>query len=155
MKVIFLDFDGVLNSWENKNVRDTLYLINNTIESKDQYGYLFDERCVRWLQYIIAETEAKIVVTSMWRWRGKEAICQMWADRNLPYEVYDIIRFDNNSKKGECISDWLQDNNVDSYCIIDDQDLFSGKQKQNSVLINGFWGLNGYTTKEIVKILNK
>lgn len=65
MKVIFLDIDGVLNSqdWYVYR-RDNV----DTHSVQAQYPfYEFDPRAIARLNRIIAETDAKIVVSSSWR----------------------------------------------------------------------------------------
>jgi hypothetical protein len=89
MKVLFLDIDGVLNSYDNRDVLGNLWNINKENKSRDQFGVLFDERCVRWLKYIIEETGCKIVISSTWRSRGLKTMQLMWEMRDLPGEVID------------------------------------------------------------------
>lgn len=65
MKIIFLDFDGVLNSenWYKRRF--------NEIDTEDILGkypfYEFDPLSIVELNRIIEETEAKVVVSSTWR----------------------------------------------------------------------------------------
>ena len=65
MKVIFLDIDGVLNSqdWYVYR-RDNVAM--DSIQSQYPF-YEFDPRAVERLNRIVAETGAKIVVSSSWR----------------------------------------------------------------------------------------
>lgn len=58
-KYLFLDFDGVLNS--NKNYR-TLQMLG--VPTRDEYGTIFDSKCVECLRDIIDTIEIKIVITS-------------------------------------------------------------------------------------------
>lgn len=119
MKIIFLDIDGVLN------------VIG---QGHDQYGQIFHKEFVENLRYIIEQTNAKIVLSSTWRFKGIDVIKQMWIDRNLPGEVIDITidSFDlieeglfsdfDEVKRGNEIQRWIDDNiyNIESYVIIDD-----------------------------------
>ena len=55
-KVIFLDFDGVLNpKWWNRG------------KPSDKYGVLFEAKSVACLRKIINETGADIVISSSWK----------------------------------------------------------------------------------------
>lgn len=65
MKVIFLDFDGVLNHelWYRKRFE----IINKDDISGNYPYYEFDPEAVNNLNKIIKETEAKVVVYSRWR----------------------------------------------------------------------------------------
>ena len=62
MKIIFLDFDGVM---------DTAYydhmLSKQGLPDNDLYGTVFDPNCVHNLRRIIDNTGADIVVSSSWK----------------------------------------------------------------------------------------
>lgn len=165
MKVLFLDIDGVLNSTDNTHVRWYLWGQDTNIKSKDQFGTLFDERCVLWLQYIILQTGCKIVLSSSWRHMGLNKVKLMWELRNLPGEVIDItpLEYDPavvelyadvnpNADRGYEIQEWLDNNLVESYCIVDDEDDMLSSQK--FVRTDQSIGLNRKTSNEIIQILN-
>jgi hypothetical protein len=65
MKIIFLDFDGVLNHelWYKKRFET----INKDDVSTNYPYYEFDPESVNNLNIIIKETDAKVVVSSTWR----------------------------------------------------------------------------------------
>lgn len=65
MKVIFLDFDGVLNSeiWYKRRFNE---MDMDSIVSKYPY-YEFDPLAMQQLNRIIEETSAKVVISSTWR----------------------------------------------------------------------------------------
>lgn len=85
MNVIFLDIDGVLNV-EN----DLLLRIKRNQPTMDKYGHLFCPSAVEYLKYIINEFDAKIVISSSWRWNGIKEMQNLWRDRNLPGWVIDV-----------------------------------------------------------------
>lgn len=62
MKVIFLDFDGVMDTAYYGHVHGKEDLPNS-----DEFGTVFDPNCVRSLKEIIDKTGAVIVVTSSWK----------------------------------------------------------------------------------------
>lgn len=62
MKVIFLDFDGVMDTAYYDN-----YLNYMGLPEKDKYGVVFDPDCIANLRRIIDETGAGIVVSSTWK----------------------------------------------------------------------------------------
>ena len=97
MKVIFLDIDGVINTekW-------VAYSIENGLPVHDEFGqHTFDEDCLFWLNKIIDETDAKIVISSSWRNDGLGKLRKMWRKRYCkyvkgletlnPYRHYDKI----------------------------------------------------------------
>jgi hypothetical protein len=71
MKVIFLDFDGVLNS-ENW-YRRRMDLINEGKYERNYPSSEFDPESIKELNRIISETDAKVVISSTWR-IGKRVI---------------------------------------------------------------------------------
>ncbi|MBR3799530.1 MAG: hypothetical protein IKK36_11550 [Bacteroidales bacterium] len=83
--IIFLDFDGVLNT-------EKYYceLKSKGLPSDDKYGQLFDPEAVANLRKIIDATDARIVVSSSWRYMGLNVLQRMWYDRDLPGRIVDI-----------------------------------------------------------------
>ncbi len=138
-KIIFLDIDGVLNSLDNMRSMTLLKkYVTDTVESRDDYGHFFDERCVRWLQYIIKQTGADIVVASAWSNKGLETIQQMWEERELPGVVIDVCRHDAQW-------DWMEKNNYkDKFVIISDD------MTESIVVVKPF-GDVGITLKDVHK----
>ena len=63
MKIIFLDFDGVMDTAYYDHV-----LHKEGKPGNDKYGTIFDPYCVQNLKRIIDETGAKIVVSSSWKY---------------------------------------------------------------------------------------
>lgn len=162
-KILFLDIDGVLNSFDSYSSYDKLWAIDNDFKSRDQYGQLFDERCVRWLRYIIEKTDCKIVVSSSWRKNGLLSIQAMWEDRKLAGEVIDITPFGMNDEleeehgeeaiRGHKIQDWLNKNECDTYCIVDDRSDMM--EHQIHVKTNKRYGLDYKTSRSIIEHLNR
>ena len=75
-KVIFLDFDGVLNT---EYQQDLLQYKGKPWQ--DEYGALFDPNAVKQLKRIIDATNADIVVESSWRYLGLDAMKELWEVR--------------------------------------------------------------------------
>jgi len=155
MKVIFLDIDGVLNSFDNMHAMHAISYHNGP-DFRDKHGQFFDERCVRWLRLIIKETDAKIVISSTWRMSGLKVMKEMWEERNLPGEVIDITPDAINAmddSRGREIQMWLDKNAVDSFCIIDDDSDMLPEQMKCFVKLNSFIGLHRESANEVVSIL--
>lgn len=66
MKIIFLDVDGVLNheEWYTSGRAQNAYLATGETDAK---AYNFDPESWKWVQKLINETGAKIVLSSSWR----------------------------------------------------------------------------------------
>ena len=162
-KILFLDIDGVLNSFDNSNSRSLLYKLSDDNKSRDEFGRLFDERCVRWLTYIVEMTDCKIVISSTWRKSGLIVMKEMWEKRKLPGEVIDITPLEPNEKlinlygeydvdRGYEIQEWLDKNKWNSYCIVDD--YYGMLEHQNFVETRGREGLTKDTSLLIIEYLN-
>ena len=96
-KVIFLDFDGVLNSGDNSEILMKLAPYNPELLRRYIPGIMFDERCVRWLAYIVRESGCKIVISSSWRLQYElEELQKIWKNNDFPGEIIDYTPFDGN-----------------------------------------------------------
>ena len=145
MKIIFLDIDGVMNCEGN-----------NFVEKRDQYGHLFYDVSVYWLNKLIKETGAKIVISSTWRMSGKE----MWKHRNMAGEVIDITPIlprigKRSAPRGLEIDYWLYENQVDSYMILDDDSDMLYCQRNNFIEVSSKSGFGEEHYLQAKKILGK
>lgn len=198
-KTIFLDIDGVVNSPDDMRRRHEEYLVANAdIIAKvyatedederkeldkefdyslthDEFGQLFDDRCVDELERIIRETKADIVISSTWRGQGLRAMEDMWRLRGLPGKVVGITPYftevddsifisegtfddywkDNDRPvRGHEIKQYCRDNNITNYVIIDDDSDMLVSQKERFVCTRGPKGLTKELADEVIKILN-
>lgn len=157
MKILFLDIDGVLNTGDDTASRHYMKKRTNNRDwtHDEQNCNLFDERCVRWLHYIIEETGAKIVISSTWRRKGLQYMWDFWKRRDLPGEVIGITPV-LNRPRGEEIDAWLEENDYwTNYCIVDDDSDMLFEQKFRFVKTHNRFGLTLETAEAIVNILNK
>jgi hypothetical protein len=138
MKVIFLDFDGVLNPGYHMNALH-LYLKYGGV-AEDAYGYLFCPHTIEHLKLVIDATGARIVISSTWRKSGLSIMQEMWATRGLPGEVIAVTPT-LYITRGEEIAAWLQENSVDRYIIIDDEPYLLAEQLPYFIHTDGEYGL--------------
>lgn len=165
-KVLFLDIDGVLNGQDNMYSRLELWRKNpEQFKTRDEFGDLFDERSVRWLQYIINKTGCKIVISSTWRRLGLNHMQLMWEMRDLPGEVISITpdtsnpeivnlyaATNNEADRGYEIQEWIDIYKPLKYCIVDDDSDMLSHQK--FIQTDTGIGLDKKTAQSIVAILN-
>lgn len=117
MKVIFLDFDGVM---------DTSYynfvVAREGKPHRDAYGLVFGPKCVDYPRSIIERTGANIVVSSTWKWfMTYKDILEMWKVRDLPGIVIGITPTNKDKGRGYEIATWLDECEEEcQYVIIDD-----------------------------------
>lgn len=161
-KIIFLDIDGVLNVIE---------------QGYDEFGQCFHKHFEDNLRWIIEETGAKIVISSSWRMSGLKEMQRMWQYRNLAGDVIGvtptcdeildrgILKFYDKVDRGHEIQQWIDDNNVKCYCIIDDDNDMLPSQMNNFVrtannidhkdCVDIGYGLTRKCSEMVVEILNK
>ena len=151
-KIIFLDFDGVLNTEYYQGL-----LQFQGKQWQDQYGAFFDPRAVRQLKRVIDTTDADIVVESSWKYLGLEAMQELWRVRNLPGRVIDITpSLTDNASKGEEIAAWLSEHaTLDTrYVIIDDEYVVLDAQIPFFIWTNPYEGLTEEQADRAMLILN-
>ena len=155
MKIIFLDFDGVMDTAYYDHV-----LSKEGKPGNDKYGTIFDPYfCVQNLKRIIDETGARIVVSSSWKYdMSYKAFLDMWEYRGLPGFVTDVTptpAIRNN--RGDEIDAWLEECRTEcQYVIIDDLDAYNFNEHQipRLLVVNPFNGLDEDTAKRAIELLN-
>lgn len=140
-KIIFLDIDGVICVDWDKYV--------------DEFGHGFRKEYVGNLARIIKETGALLVISSTWRMEGLGKMKLMWEMRNLPGQVIDVTPI-MNTPRGEEIAEWLRENPVDRYVILDDDSDMLPEQMNNFVHTVGTkkGGLTAIHADKAIQILN-
>ena len=147
MKVIFLDFDGVLN--------------NNSyfLDSKEKAPFFLQDEKMILLKQIVDSTNAKIVLSTSWReiWNSDLDISLKLKDYFYSFDlsVYDVTKNINYNRPLE-ISTWLKENNVSSYVILDDIANPWYEHVNNVVVTNKkFNGLSQDDVNKAIDILKK
>ena len=105
MKVIFLDIDGVLNN--HNSLRDGVQIVPEK---------------VLLLKNICKSTNARVVISSSWR--------NMYTLEMLEFALFcaglgrgrviDKTRKEYDNLRGNQIQEWIEDNHVEAYVILDD-----------------------------------
>jgi len=159
MKIIFLDFDGVLNSYSDRP-KVAPFVINGHIG-------LYPEK-IDLLNKIIAETKASIVVSSAWRGgRSVNDLQIILADAGFKYSQSVIGKTSTHYignfpqlARGLQISDWITNGKslynikVDDFIVIDDESSGLTELGELFFQINGQTGLTLEDAEEIIKRLN-
>ena len=152
-KIIFLDFDGVLNTEYYQGL-----LQFQGKQWQDEHGAFFDPRAVRQFKRVIDTTGADIVVESSWKYLGLEAMQELWRVRNLPGRVIDITpSLTGNASKGEEIAAWLSEHaTLDTpYVIIDDEYVVLDTQIPYFIWTNPYEGLTEEQADRAISILHR
>ncbi|MBQ2796917.1 MAG: hypothetical protein IJF01_04195 [Tidjanibacter sp.] len=151
-KIIFLDFDGVLNTECYQGL-----LQYQGKPWQDEYGAFFDPKAVRQLKRIIDATGVDIVVESSWKYLGLEAMQELWRVRNLPGKIIDITPAIVGCNKGEEIAAWLSNHATQDtrYVIIDDEYVVLDSQMPYFIWTNPYEGLTEDQANRAMLILNR
>lgn len=133
MRIIFTDIDGVLNPhWRTKWSKKSIALYNDICK---EYGL-------------------KPVITSTWRIaHTKEQLQEIFKSQGIEIEIYDYTPLLGGARGLE-IKEWLDNNDYDSFVIIDDKTSDIEPYVENVVKCRSWVGLSSDEIKDIKKILN-
>jgi len=114
---IFLDIDGVLRT--HRSDLEWSQLLGVPIPLS-VYERRFDKRIVSYINEIVGYTRAKIVVSSTWRVKHSlEELKQIFRDNGISADV--VGKTDIGLNRGEEIEQYISDNEIENYVVIDDQ----------------------------------
>ena len=154
MKIIFLDFDGVMDTAYYDHV-----LAKEGKPSNDEYGIVFAPNSIRNLKYIIDMTGADIVVTSSWKYMmNYQDFLEMWKARELPGFITDVTPNIHGCRcRGDEIDAWLEECKSDcQYIILDDltANNFNSHQIPRLLIVNPFYGIDEEIAERAITLLN-
>lgn len=150
MKITFLDIDGVLNSEDY-----AVYRYETKQFNKDQF---IDERAVAFLNYIIDQTEAKVVLSSSWRGNFEETENRL-KSAGFKYEFFDKTPYLGSRHRGSEIKAWIDEYEkihepIERYVILDDDSDMLPGQLDNFIQCNFIHGLTTEEAYKAITILN-
>lgn len=157
MKIIFLDIDGVLNSekWYKSNKSSTL---NIEYDKQKFISDSFDPECWKYVEKLINETGAKIVLSSSWRHYDLESTVKEYTGTAFQPIIDNLIGVTPGMMsrcRGMEIRLYLRSlsEQPESYVILDDdRDMFDS-QLPYFVHINDETGITENDYKKALKIL--
>jgi hypothetical protein len=123
IRVIFLDFDGVLNSRQHYEARPPRTVGMTHDQHKDRN---IDKAAIARLNVIVERTKAVVVVSSMWRYGVSRADLRGLLARN----GFNGTTLDKTTERGDNrglqIKQWLDETSriIESFAILDDEDDF-------------------------------
>lgn len=118
MRVLFLDFDGVLNhegTYQPAQPGGLIVLVTSETER-------LDSACVARVNRIVRETGARVVVSSTWRHEYDRAQLQGHLTRHgFEGDVFDVTPILSGRPRGLEICAWLEEHPyVEAFAILDD-----------------------------------
>jgi hypothetical protein len=142
MKVLFLDFDGVLNIYPNPSKSGS-----------------FHKTAVINLEFLLSKvTDLKIVVSSSWRTYGLDAVKDILKSNGIdPRKVIDVTGHeqstDEKDHRGYQVECWLKRHpNVKQFAIVDDNTDFV-PLKHKLVKTNKYIGLTQNNVERLIEVL--
>lgn len=149
MNILFLDIDGVLNSSNGRRRESFKHNRACTLHT------LFEEN-MEVLRSIIDVINCKIVISSTWRNNFTlEELKTIFSVYNIPkHIIIDTTIVDHNAHtRGFQINEWLKNNRVNKFVIIDDD--VCDIDLPNTIKINGEFGLTFNDAEKIIQLFNK
>jgi diphthamide synthase subunit DPH2 len=114
---IFLDIDGVLRTHKS-DLEWSLQL--GVPIPLSVYDRRFDRKIVSYINEVVGYTRAKIVITSTWRVKHSlEELKQIFRDNGINAEI--VGKTDIGLNRGEEIEQYISENEIENYVVIDDQ----------------------------------
>ena len=150
MKIIFLDFDGVLNS-------------EKYVKNCGEYGVIIDPLRIILLKQIVDATNAKIVLSTSWRehWDKENNKCDSIGRKiNEIFKKYNLSIFDKTPKlhnsREEEIKEWLKRHpETQNFVVLDDMLLGAKFLEGHFVKTSNFFnGLEENDVEKATEILN-
>ena len=139
MKVVFVDFDGVLNSFASHRLAS---------------GETFSAAACGNLNVILeAVPELKIVVSSAWRIWGLEKMREILEKNGIDKSRVIDITGDEKGSRGYQIQCWLDRNPGVTNIVILDDDSDMDHLMNKLVKTNSFIGLTETGAKQAIKVL--
>lgn len=135
MIVIFTDIDGVLNPhWKTKWSKSSIQIFNQ----------------------ICQEYDLKPVISSTWRINHtKEELQKIFDQQGIEVEIYDYTPHIDQADRGLEIKEWLDNNKVDDFIVIDDVTRnIEPHIHKNVIKVRNWVGLTTEEYIEIKKILD-
>jgi hypothetical protein len=135
---IFLDIDGVLRTHKS-DLEWSQYL--GVPIPLSVYERRFDRKIVYYINEIVGYTRAKIVVTSTWRVKHSlEELKKIFRDNGISTEIVGTTGI--GIDRGEEIEQYISENEIENYVVIDDQvnDILKCIPKERVIKVDSIKG---------------
>lgn len=116
MKVIFLDFDGVVNNiiWNSEGTKCSYNFPSD--------GKVNDFQAVQWVSQFCELYNYSIIITSSWRNHSNCKDCLKQGGLRNKIKIIDCLPLDYDKQRSELIIEYLESHkDIDGYLIFDDE----------------------------------
>lgn len=145
MKVLFLDFDGVLNLWPNPS----------------RSGDFHKPSCIN-LEYLLNKVpDLRVVVSSSWRHFGYEAVRDILKSNGIdPRRIIGITgdekAANGKSNRGYQIESWLKKHpEFKKYAVVDDESYDMSPVSKHLAKTDKYVGLTQAIVEKLMEILGE
>ena len=147
-KYLFLDIDGVLNSFDDYNMTGEEFL-----KKINKISFVISPKQINLLNKIVEEYNPKIILCSYWRTRySLEEINKMFKDKNFIGHISDKTDEKGTEHKDRWsqIKRYIDKHNIKNFIILDDDKL--SNEAKNHIQPDSYVGLINKHMKEIEKV---
>ena len=147
-KYLFLDIDGVLNSFDDYKMTGKEFL-----KKLNDISFILSKKQIKLLNRIVKEYNPKIVLSSYWRSRYKlEEINNMLKDNGFIGQIIGVTdeHGEEHKQRWAQIKRYMDKHKVKNFIILDDNKL--GDEAYNHIKTDSYIGLENKHMKEIEKI---
>ena len=153
-KYLFLDIDGVLNSFDDYDVDGKEFL-----ENIENHTFILSDKQISLLNNIIDKYHPKIILSSYWRNRySLKTLQNKFEDAGFKGKILAITPSfgGEHEDRWQQIKHYIDDNDVSDYIILDDSPLDRKNTKfPNWIKTDSYHGLDQKHLREIDKIWQK
>ena len=150
-KYLFLDIDGVMNSFDDYKMTNEEFM-----KQLNKISFKLNPKHVKILNNVVEKYNPKIILSSYWRTRfSLEKINDLFKKEGFKGQISDIT--DDQGKEHDNrwnqIKRYIDKNDVKNYIILDDEHITKNeKVVPNFVKTNSYVGLTKKSLEEIHKI---
>ena len=150
-KYLFLDIDGVLNSFDDYNMTGDEFLKN-----LEDISFVLSKKQMFLLNRIIKEYNPVVILSSYWRKRySVKELNNIFKRNGFEGKISGITNKTGEEHKDRWkqINRYITDNKLKEYIILDDEDITSEKREiDNFIRTDSYKGLTEKHLSEIKKI---
>lgn len=150
-KYLFLDIDGVMNSFDDYKMTNEEFM-----KQLNKISFKLNPKHVKILNNVVEKYNPKIILSSYWRTRfSLEKINDLFKKEDFKGQISDIT--DDQGKEHDNrwnqIKRYIDKNDVKNYIILDDEHITKNETVvPNFVKTNSYVGLTKKSLEEIHKI---
>ncbi len=149
-KYLFLDIDGVLNSFDDYNMTGDTFLKN-----LDKISFILSDNQIQILNNIVEKYNPTIILSSYWRTRySVKEINRMFEQRGFIGEITDKTDEKGKEHKDRWgqIKRYINKHNIKNFIILDDETISENEICPNFIKTNSYKGLDKTHLQEIDNI---